>query len=156
MSPLYFPSRVTKVLAISSGGNYWSQMLRLRPAFKGTRVLFASVGEQNGGVAPCPFVSIPDANGEQKFRLLLLMLRLFWIFVCFRPDVVITTGAIPGYFAIRLGRLFGARSMFLDSIANAEKLSLAAQLAKKHSDAVLTQWPHLTNDGSVRYSGTVL
>ena len=42
-----------------------------------------------------------------------------------RPDVVITTGAAPGYFAVRIGKLLGARVVWVDSIANAEELSLS-------------------------------
>jgi len=102
------------------------------------------------------YASIPDANRDQKLRLLALLFRLAWIVIRFRPDVVISTGAAPGYFAIRLGRLIGARTLFLDSIANAESLSLSAQLARKHSDLLLTQWPHLAKGDGPRYSGTVL
>jgi hypothetical protein len=59
----------------------------------------------------------------------MLLTRLTWIIICPRPDVVITTGAASGYFAVRIGKFFGARTLFLDSIANAERLSLSARMA---------------------------
>ena len=37
-----------------------------------------------------------------------------------RPDVIVTTGAAPGYFALRFGKLLGARTIWIDSMANAE------------------------------------
>jgi len=37
--------------------------------------------------------------------------------------VIVSTGAAPGYFAIVLGRLFGARTIWIDSMANIENLS---------------------------------
>jgi UDP-N-acetylglucosamine:LPS N-acetylglucosamine transferase len=133
------------------------QLLRLRPAFTGKHVTYASVGTGRAAdVAPAPYHAIPDANRAHKVRLLWLLLRLFWLLLRVRPDVVISTGAAPGYVAVRIGRLLGARTLFLDSIANAEELSLSANLAKRHCDLVLTQWPHLAEGDAPRYRGSVL
>lgn len=147
----------TRVLAVSSGGGHWIQLLRLRPAFAGTDVVFVSVGESRAAdVAPAPYRAIPDANRAQKIKLLWLLLRLFWLVARLRPDVVVSTGAAPGYFAVRIGRMMGARTLFLDSIANAEELSLSANLAKRHCDLVLTQWPHLADQDQPAYRGSVI
>lgn len=147
----------TRILAVSSGGGHWIQLLRLRPAFAGTDVVFVSVGESRAAdVAPAPYRSIPDANRAQKIKSLWLLCRLFWLVARLRPDVVISTGAAPGYFAVRIGRMMGARTLFLDSIANAEELSLSANLAKRHCDLVLTQWPHLADHDQPGYRGSVI
>ena len=45
----------------------------------------------------------------------------------FRPDAVITTGAAPGYIALLLAKLGRCRTVWLDSIANAEEISMSAQ-----------------------------
>ncbi len=37
------PDKTPKVLAISSGGGHWVQLLRLRPAFAGCDVTYATV-----------------------------------------------------------------------------------------------------------------
>jgi exopolysaccharide biosynthesis glucuronosyltransferase PssD len=146
-----------RILAISSGGGHWIQMLRLRPAFAGSEVLFASVGTGRAAeVAPARYCAIPDANRQQKVKLIFLLARVCWLLVRFRPDVIISTGAAPGYFAVRIGKLIGARTLFLDSIANAEELSLSAHMARRHCDLVLTQWPHLAGNDGPRYSGSVL
>jgi hypothetical protein len=42
-------------------------------------------------------------------------------------------------------KLAGARTVWIDSIANSEKLSLSGRLVRKHVDLCLTQWPHLTD-----------
>lgn len=147
----------TRILAVSSGGGHWIQMLRLRPAFAGTHVTYASVGASRAAdVAPAPYHAIPDANRAQKLKLLWLLMRLTILVIRLRPDVVISTGAAPGYFAVRIGRMLGARTLFLDSIANAEELSLSANLARRHCDLVLTQWPHLAEGDGPGYRGSVL
>ena len=147
----------TRILAVSSGGGHWIQMLRLRPAFADKHVTFASVGSSAAqDVAPAPYYSIPDANRAQKLKLIGLLIRLCWLALRVRPDVVISTGAAPGYFAVRMGRMLGARTLFLDSIANAEELSLSANLARRHCDLVLTQWPDLAEQDGPQYRGSVL
>jgi UDP-N-acetylglucosamine:LPS N-acetylglucosamine transferase len=150
-------TRIPRILAISSGGGHWIQLLRLRPVFIGSDVLYASVGTQRArDVVPAPYYSIPDANRQNKAMLLYMLVRILWIILRLRPDVVISTGAAPGYFAVRIGRMLGARTLFLDSIANAEELSLSANLARRHCDLVLTQWPHLAEENGPRFSGSVL
>ena len=149
--------RQTRILAIASGGGHWIQLLRLRPAFTGARVTYASVGKDAGAaVADNCYYRFPDANRERKIALLLQTLRIAWIVVRVRPDVIVSTGASCGYVAIRIGRLLGARTMFIDSIANAEKLSLSAELVNRHAHLLLTQWPHLSTTGGPQYRGSVL
>ena len=75
----------------------------------------------------------------------------------FRPDVVITTGAAPGLVALALARLMGARTIWLESIANAEKLSMSGQLAGRIANLRLTQWAHLAQrHDRLQYFGQVL
>jgi hypothetical protein len=70
--------------------------------------------------------------------------------------VIITTGAAPGYFALRVGKLFGARTIWIDSMANAETLSKSGQEVGKYADLWLTQWEHLARPQGPHYLGAVL
>jgi UDP-N-acetylglucosamine:LPS N-acetylglucosamine transferase len=145
------------ILAIASGGGHWIQLLRLRSAFEGHRVIYASVDPDSAKmVAPAEFRAIPDANRSHKIALLWLCFKIAILVLRVRPHIVITTGAAPGYFAVRFGRLLGAKTLFIDSIANAERLSLSAQLANGHADKVLTQWPDLAQKTGAHYHGGVL
>lgn len=149
--------RPRRVLAISSGGGHWIQLLRLRPAFSGLNVSYATVDPTSrGDIQPAPFYRIPDANRAQKFRLILLLVRLAWIVLRVRPHAIVTTGAAPGYLAIRIGKIIGARALFLDSMANAERLSLSANLAERHADLLLTQWQHLAKQSGAKFRGSVV
>ena len=149
--------RQRRILAVASGGGHWIQLLRLRPAFSGLNVTYATVdATSRGDVQPAPFYRFPDANRSQKLRLALLLTRLAWILLRVRPHVIVTTGAAPGYLAIRIGKMFGAKSLFLDSMANAERLSLSANLAERHADLLLTQWPHLAKQDGAQFRGSVV
>jgi hypothetical protein len=145
------------VLAVSSGGGHWVQLLRLRPAFVGCQVLYITVSKAYAHDVPGErFRTIPDATRWNKLRLLWMAMRLAWIMVWYWPDVVVSTGAAPGYFAVRLARFMGARALWIDSIANIEKLSMSGELARGRANLVLTQWPHLERDGGPLYRGAVL
>ena len=146
-----------KILAIASGGGHWIQLLRLRPAFLGADLRFASVNQSLAAdVAGHRFYRFPDANRERKLALLAQIMRIAWILLRMRPDVIVSTGASCGYIAIRFGRILGARTLFIDSIANAERLSLSGQLACRHANLMLTQWPHLAASEGPQYRGSVL
>jgi UDP-N-acetylglucosamine:LPS N-acetylglucosamine transferase len=83
------------------------------------------------------------------FQIALLLFR-------FRPHVVVTTGALPGLIAIALAKRLGARTIWIDSIANAEEMSLAGQHARKHADLWLTQWPQVAADSGATFHGALL
>ncbi|UWQ90808.1 UDP-N-acetylglucosamine--LPS N-acetylglucosamine transferase [Rhodobacteraceae bacterium M382] len=132
-------------------------MQRLAPAFSGAEIHYAttdaSASEQVGGRN---FHVFPDANKDTPVRLLLCALSLAWIVVRVRPDVIVSTGAAGGFLAIRIGRLLGARTMFIDSIANARSLSVSARLALNVADRVLSQWPGVASKAGAEYRGAVI
>ena len=73
-----------------------------------------------------------------------------------RPSVVVSTGAAPGLFGVIFGKLGGARTIWIDSIANAEELSMSGRLAGRWADLWLTQWPELAREGGPAFEGAVL
>jgi UDP-N-acetylglucosamine:LPS N-acetylglucosamine transferase len=152
------PSRSRKkVLAVASGGGHWVQLLRLAPALVDFDVTFVGVSQAyRSEVAEHKFYSVTDATRWDKIAMLKSAVQLAWIIWREKPDVVVSTGAAPGYFAIRLGRLFGARTIWLDSIANADCLSMAGELVGRYADLWLTQWPHLDRAEGPHYRGAVL
>lgn len=146
-----------KVLAVASGGGHWEQLLRLRPALSDARLCFVSV--KPGYAADVPgerFRMINDATRWDKLGLVRMAIRLAVIFALERPDVVISTGAAPGYFALRLAKLMGAKTAWIDSIANVDELSMTGTKVKPYADLWLTQWEHLAGGNGPRYVGAVL
>ena len=146
-----------KVLAIASRGGHWIQLLRLRPAFSDCDMTYVTTDPSYRAMVDGEnFCVVTEANRFQKLKLLLMVIQMFTILLRLRPDVIVTTGAAPGYIAIRLGKWFRARTLWIDSIANAEELSLSGRLALKYADMTLTQWEHLSGSGGVEYHGAVI
>ncbi|MBE1281854.1 MAG: hypothetical protein GJ676_00945 [Rhodobacteraceae bacterium] len=145
------------VLAVSSGGGHWVQMQHLSPAFAGADLHYATTDVSAKDRLTTARVHIyPDANKDTPLRLLACFVRLAWIVARVRPDVVISTGAAGGFLAIRLARLIGARTMFIDSIANARTLSISARLSMGVADRVLSQWPTVARTSGAEYRGAVI
>ena len=146
-----------KILAVASGGGHWIQLLRMMPAFAEKDVAFVTTLEScREQVGAARFYVVRDASRWNKMALLMMAMHIFWILLRERPRIIISTGAAPGFFALRLGKLMGARTIWVDSIANAEKISMSGQSIGKHADLWLTQWPHLARPQGPHFCGAVL
>lgn len=159
-------TRQPKVMAVASAGGHLVQLLRLMPAWDGFKAIVVTTDasyEQEVieaavslGQALPEFAAITEANRWQKLRLLRSTVDLILLLLRFRPSVVLTTGAAPGYIALRLGALAGLRTVWVDSMANSDELSLSGKLAGKHADLWLTQWRHLSRPEGPQYRGAVV
>ncbi len=158
-----------KIVAVASAGGHWIQLQRLRPAWDDCHVTYITTkaGYETAlkkdaarrKQLPPKVCVVMDANKWQKMRLVYQLLQIAWILFRTRPSVVISTGAAPGFFALKLGKLLGARTLWLDSVANVEELSLSGEKVKKSADLWLTQWPKLAEkdpSGKLKYLGNIL
>ena len=151
--------RRKKILAISSGGGHWIELLRLRPAFRGHFVVYATVSEDcRSQIDNAPLRVIPDVTRWDRWGLVRTAGSVLRVLLEERPDIVVSTGALPGYFGVLLAKrvLRGARTIWVDSLANAEELSMSGARIGPHADLWLTQWPELARPQGPRYAGTVL
>jgi len=146
-----------KLLAIASEGGHWIQLQRLIPAFSNCETIFVSTKEGYGKMVPdSEFFAVKDANRWTKIDLLKMTFQIGKVVFRVRPDIIISTGAAPGIIGICFGRLVGAKSIWIDSIANAEKLSMSGKIAKYVSSLHLTQWEHLAHGNRPAYKGKVI
>ena len=150
-------SRTARVLAAASGGGHWVQLQRLRPAFRGFDVAYVSMFESyRQAVQGNRYYVIPDAS---RFDLK-GFIPVFWgaanIVARERPKVIITTGSAPMLTFLVLGRLIGAKTLWIDSIANSERLSSSGRLAVRLAHKVVSQWPDVAAAERVDCWGSVL
>lgn len=146
-----------KVLAAASGGGHWEQLMLLRDCLEAYDVRFATtdpdIAHQRGIVDA---ETLPDCNQNTPLKSALCALAAMRIVLRHRPDIVISTGAAPGYFCLLAGRLMGARTLWIDSVANGEELSMCGKLSRRTAHECLTQWKHLADGNTVKYRGAVL
>lgn len=149
--------RPRRILAIASGGGHWQQLMLLRPAFEGHEVLFATTLPGLAAEFDAhPHVTVPDCNRNEKIAILRSAAAVSTLILRKRPDIVISTGALPGVMALAVGRLIGARTVWIDSIANAEEMSMSGKLARRVAHLWLSQWEHVAAEAGADFAGAVL
>jgi FlaA1/EpsC-like NDP-sugar epimerase len=151
-----FNDRILSIMAVSSMGGHWTELLRLMPLFKKHNVTFVSNKKNLAQtVEGYKFYTVRDANKDTKMDLIICFVSVLTKILVLRPRVIITTGAAPGLLSIIVGKFLGIKTIWIDSIANAEKLSLSGSVALRIADKVYTQWEHLSTP-KIEYSGSVI
>ncbi len=133
------------------------QLLRLLPAVREHDVVVTCNHSDYGKKIPgARFRWVPDASLDSKWRLgLQATMVALWV-LRERPDVVLSTGASSGYFALRMGKRLGAKTVWVDSLANVEQLSVSGTRVEPYADLWLTQWKHLARPAGPGFRGAVL
>lgn len=148
--------RKKKVLAVASGGGHWIQLRRIAAALETHDVIYASTEIGYGLEVGCGFRLLRDGNLKNIRSLFSVASSVLSVIVRERPEVVISTGAAPGFFALVFGKMIGARTLWLDSIANADRLSVSGRYVRLFSDVWLTQWESLSTTHGPDYWGSVV
>ncbi|KWV91158.1 glucuronosyltransferase [Erythrobacter sp. YT30] len=149
--------RPKRVLAAASGGGHWEQLMLLAPALDACDVRFATTdaamavrhGKEGAAILPDCNQNTPVSAAKCSFVAMFLVFRS-------RLDIVISTGAAPGFLCILWGRITGARTLWIDSIANAEDLLMCGKLSKRLAHECLTQWEHLSKEPQPKFRGAIL
>ena len=147
-----------RVLAIASAGGHWVQMRRLCAGLDGLDLTYVSTyPDLAESVAPARFHKITDVHRRNLPRVIATAWQLFRIMLRERPDVVVSTGALPGLIGLAVAKLTtGARTIWIDSIANCEEMSSSGKRARRFADRWLTQWPDLAGPQGPEYWGALL
>lgn len=150
--------RTDRVMLVASGGGHWTQMMRLKPAFAGHKVVYVGVKPYyREDVDGAPFEWVHDVSRLHRWSLPRTLLNLLYIVLKYRPAVVVTTGSMPGMLALRMAKFFvGSRTVWIDSVANVEEMSRSGRTAGPKADLWLTQWEHLARPDGPKYLGSVI
>ncbi|WP_200942748.1 MULTISPECIES: glucuronosyltransferase [unclassified Rhizobium] len=148
----------TDIVAVASSGGHWQQLLLATQTLRLTRSvlyvttkpeLLAQAGIENGR-------TVLDCNRDTLGKMVKSIFQCLSIILVHRPAVVISTGAAPGIICLAAGRLIGAHTIWIDSFANVEKLSMSGKIARYVANTWLTQWEHLSTARGPTYAGELL
>jgi hypothetical protein len=145
-----------ELLAVSSGGGHWEELMLLRPGLTAFNPIFAATDAElfrRDGVER--FYVLPDANRDGPWRALRCLVASIRLVLQVRPSVLVTTGALPGLFCLITARFLGCYTIWIDSIANSDQPSLSGRWARPFAHDWFTQWAHLEGSGR-RYDGALL
>jgi UDP-N-acetylglucosamine:LPS N-acetylglucosamine transferase len=130
-----------------------SQSWPCQPSFYVTTLdtLTAKLGQKG------PVYVIGECNRQHPLKIFGVLMRSLKIIMKERPDVVITTGSLPLAIVCLSAKLFGAKIIWIDSIANIERFSMSGRMILPFADLFLTQWPELAEKcNRAEYAGTLI
>lgn len=146
-----------KILAAASIGGHWIQLLRICKGLEATHELaYVSTHEKCAKmVEGHSFHKLIEFSRWDWYKMFPAFISGLNIVRRENPDVVITTGAAPGFIILFAAYLLGKKTIWVDSIANVNHMSLCGRVAKKCATKCYTQWEELEGKG-VDFSGNVI
>jgi UDP-N-acetylglucosamine:LPS N-acetylglucosamine transferase len=148
-----------KICLAASAGGHLTQLLKLARCWAEYDAIFVTTGEAVAGELAKRGVVyvVGECNRSMLFKTVCVFLRCVKIVLKERPDVILSTGAATGCMLCFLGKLRGAKVVWMDSITNTEKLSLSGRMVRHIADLFLVQWPQLVAKyKNVEYVGSVI
>jgi beta-1,4-N-acetylglucosaminyltransferase len=145
------------ILLVCSSGGHLQQLLALEGAWGKYSHVWVTFDKSDARSLlrdePVVFAYWPT---NRSVKNLLRNLVVAWRTLrAVRPRVVLSTGAGVAVPFAWLGRLRGAKVVFVDSFTRIEGPSLTCRLVAPIADRVYAQWPELASVKKARYAGNV-
>lgn len=138
-----------RVMFISSVGGHLTQILELKKMFED--YTYSLVTEKTDVT-----IKLKDKYkisflkyGSRKYIFSYLFIATFnifksiWLFIKYRPQVIITTGTHTAVFMCYLGWLFGKKVIYIESFAKRTSPTLSGRLVYPIATTFIIQWKEM-------------
>lgn len=149
-----------KICLACSPGGHFIEMRRLMPALEGNDYFFVTHDYQYAQhLENSYFIEYREGYISERLAWLKTIFTALRILLKERPDVVISTGggeiAVPFCY---VGKLLGARIVFVETLARVTTRSAAGRLIYPVADLFLVQWEPLLKEygAKAQYWGNVI
>lgn len=148
-----------KVCLVCSSGGHFYELYCLRGAWSThERFWVTFLGQDTRYILRDEKVYTAYSPTNRSLKNLIRNLFLAWrVLVKERPRVLVSTGAgvcVPFFF---LAPLWGIKTVYIESLARIEELSLTGRLVYRFVDEFIVQWPELAERyGKAKYEGQLL
>ena len=140
-----------KVLFISSTGGHLNELLQLKSLFSNYDYLLVTEKDKST-------ISLKDkynvkylVYGTRKnlfsyfFKFIFNFIKSFIIFIKFKPDVIITTGAHTCVAMIFIAKLFKKKSIYIETMANRKTKTMSGKIVEKWVTYFVVKWEDMKN-----------
>jgi len=148
-----------RICLAASAGGHLSQLLKLADSWVGYETVFVTTTDvmreklQRLGKV----YIVGECNRQNPGRVAKVFFRCAGAILRERPDIVMSTGAAAGCMLCLLGKILGAKVIWIDSITNVERISLSGRIVRYIADLFLVQWPELISRyKKVEYAGSLV
>ncbi len=128
-----------RVLVVSSVGGHLTEVMQLAPLFEGHEV--SLVVNDRADLPSYPFKDVFQVvHAERDWRVAFNLLEAARIVEAVRPQLIVSMGAGPAVPFALVGKLYGARVLFVESAAAVSKPTLTGRLMYRIADRFFYQW----------------
>ena len=138
-----------KVIFAASSGGHLTELLKLQELFKDYDYLLVTektdVTESLKDKYNIKYVDYGPNRNKFKYVWTIIknLAKTIAIVVKFRPDTVVSTGAQIGGFFCYVGKFFGAKVIYIETMAKIKELSGTGHNVYKIADKFYVQWKSL-------------
>lgn len=138
---------VNELLVLLAAANTW-------PIEPTAYVTSMAIGVKSFASFGKPVHVLGEADRTKPFGSLAVLWRAFRVAWQLRPNVVVTTGSAPLALFCFWAWVLGARIVWIDSVAQVEKMSMSGRFVRLFADLCLVQWPDVAKQyPGVEYAG---
>lgn len=148
-----------KMCLVASSGGHMSELLKLSVIWQGQNAVFITTTDvvrtklQKDGAV----YIVGECNRQNPWKTGIVFCRCLKAVIKERPNIIMSTGAAAGFMICLLGKFFGAKIIWVDSIANTESLSMSGRMIRPFADLILSQWAEVAAKyPNVEYAGEVI
>jgi len=149
-----------KIALVCSHGGHLTELLYLIEAFEGHEVFFITYDNFRTRNLENAYLleNLLENFHNNPFKLIRDIFRLFVIFAKEKPDVVVSTGSEIAIPAFIIAKLFGIKTIFIESWCRVKTKSGTGKIVYYLSDLFLVQWPQLLElyGKKAKYVGAVV
>jgi len=146
-----------KIALVCSYGGHLTEIKYLMEAFEGHEIFFVTYDSIRTRQLPYQKYLLDNIEWN-PFKLGISFLKFYKIFKVEQPDIVISTGseiAIPAFY---IAKVFGIKTVFIESWCRVKTTSGSGRIVYPVSDVFLVQWPELLKlyGKKAQYQGSVI
>lgn len=140
-----------KVLFISSTGGHLNELLQLKPLFK--RYDYHIITEKDKANLSLKeeyeerISYLPYGTRSKLFRYIFiyfyLCIKTVYLYFKIRPQYIVTTGTHTAGPMCYLGKIFGSKIIYIETIANVNKKTATGRLIYPIADLFIVQWKEM-------------
>ena len=134
-----------KICLISSSGGHFEQLLMLQKLSEEYKVFIVTEKTKYNSSDQRINYYIPQVNRKEiffLFKMLLITIKSFYVFLKEKPDVIISTGVLAAIPMMFIGHIFKKKNIYIESFAKINSPTMTGKLIykKKWADQFYIQW----------------
>lgn len=146
-----------KIALVCSHGGHLTEMQYLIESFQGHEIFLVTYDSIRTRKLPYNKYLIENI-GKNPVKMCIAVVKFLKIFLKERPDIVVSTGAEIAIPAFYIGKVFGAKTIFIECWCRVKTTSATGRNIYPVADIFLVQWRYLAEKygPKAQYQGAVV